>query len=75
MIVRPRVDGVYGARDVTGGHGDPAQKGASKSPSKHRRLASLDVMRGLTMAAMIAADDIDQTTKEDKIQCVLIAVI
>lgn len=34
-----------------------AEKAEVKSPSKHRRLASLDIMRGLTMAMMIAADD------------------
>ena len=41
-----------------GGGGSSALGGAKKSPSKHPRLVSLDMVRGLTMAVMILVDEI-----------------
>ena len=48
----------YGNNNVNPVTSPPAEPQKNKSPSKHARLHSLDVVRGITMAVMILVDEI-----------------
>ena len=52
--------------DPSGATDDDSSKEAPRrtSPSKHYRLASLDVVRGMTMAIMILVDEIGTAARE-----------